>query len=176
MANTDLISRVQAQEILRPDFSIRSNVSYDRKSFVRHAKHLFDLQKYSNQLRENTNNFDALYDLMNILRQYVPGDEETNIETWKHDPHEALKQANDLESQGSFGMGKFVERNRESLLDKLSAEQLYSLFQNVPIYEGNKPKHKKIKTLREKVYAMQKAEKEGQNPSAVVGRRCKQII
>jgi hypothetical protein len=177
MANlTDIINQDTGQAILRPDFSINPNASYDRKSFVKHAGDLFDLQEYSGKLREKTNDFDSLYDLINVLIKYAPGDAETNVNTWKHDTHEALKQANDFEGPGSVAMGKFVERRRESILNKLSAEQLYALFQRIPIYEGNKPQHKKIKTLRDKVYGMQKAAQEEQDPSQVVADEVRQLI
>jgi hypothetical protein len=77
MTLVDLIGNDAMDGILRADneFSINPDQRYDRNTFVKHAGALFDLKKYSGQLRKDTNNFDALYNLIGkILSKYVPGD------------------------------------------------------------------------------------------------------
>jgi len=163
-------------DIVRPEFAIDPVIVYNRDTFVKHAGSLFDLTEAYGELKKNSGNFDALYDLIDVLRDYVPGDLGANLQVWENTPSEAIKQANTLEKQGSKAMGKFVERKRGNLLNKLSAEQLHSLFQTIPIYKGDNPAYERIRTIREKIYDIQEKAQNGGDPSAVVAEDVHNLI
>lgn len=176
MVLNDIMDGNAQAQVRKPDLSIDPSSAYSRKEFVTHAGDLFDLIKHSGKLREHSDDFTALNDLMRVLIKYVPGDNATNVERWKSNSHNALGEANDLETKASLSMAKFVEGKREALLDKLDDKQLYDLFGNVPIYEGATPENKKIKRLRDKIYAMSQASQQGQDPSAVVAEDVTELI
>ncbi|MFA7707564.1 MAG: hypothetical protein WCX73_01315 [Candidatus Pacearchaeota archaeon] len=180
MALTDIIGKDAMKKMLGAEIAIDPNSNYDRKTFVKNVGTLVDLNKYSDKLRKNVNDSSALYDLINVLGRYTPGDLETNINTWKSDPHQALIQAKDLDDEGSYAMAKFVEGKREKLLDKLNKEQLYGFFEALVkqkmICKQDTPKNKKIKELAEKSYAIKNAESEGHDPSYIVSGDVQQLM
>jgi hypothetical protein len=134
---------------LEAKFFIDPDSEYDRKVFVKKAGKLFDLEGYSQRLSERTGDFDALKDLTSLLGEFIYGYDQ--IADRFNDPHFALSVADNFLSRGYLSMARFVENNRDEFLDKLSADQLLSIFTNLPLYKSGDPSHDRAIDLRAKV-------------------------
>ena len=73
-------------------------------------------------------------------------------------------------------MAKFVENNRDELLEKLSEKQLLSLIGRVPLYPTGNREHDRVSYLINKLREMQRAGQEKGDISDVVQEELKELI
>ena len=165
------------EDLMGKSFGIDPNESYERKQFVEEMGRFFDFSGYYNKLKESKGtDLDSLQDLAAIASGYMVGKKEKNFDRLTNDPTMALKQGKCLVSAGEEKTAKFVENHRDSLLDKLSAEQLYVLFTSVPLYETGDKEHNRIRDVREKIRNMEQiADKRG-DIGSVVQEEVKELI
>ncbi len=176
MALTDYLTEDEIGEIKGKPFGIDFKGKYDREEFVKRAEDLFNVEEYYSKLRENSSDIGALNDLMGIAIEYMADDKRKNIALLQKNPHLALEQGEILYSAGSYSMAKFVENNRNEFLDRLSVEQLYSLFRRVPLYKTEDKKYERIRGLREKVMLIQEVGRKGGDIGSVVEEELKELM
>lgn len=167
----DLIGEEAFKEIAGKPFGIDPNTEYKRREFVKRAGDLFDVEEYYRKLKENINDVDALNDLADLAVKYMVGGKDAEKENrlqLLENHNLALSQANKLLDTGYYSMAKFIERNRDIVLDKLSEEQLYKLFLRVPLYETGNEELDRIRDLRNKVVEIKEAEKEEKDISSII--------
>ena len=176
MTLEQLVGREAVENIRGRPFGIAPNVAYDRDEFLRRAGDLFDVEKYAKAIQENPKNVSALDDLARLSAGYMPGDAQTNINDVRTDPSYALDQARTLLDEGYDKLARHVERNRASFLEKLSTEQLYSIFQRIPLYKTGNAEYDRIADLRNKYIALAKATQEGQDPTSIVAQEVNELL
>ncbi|MFH1711258.1 MAG: hypothetical protein ABH840_03025 [Nanoarchaeota archaeon] len=179
MALEDLIGQDELKSIVGKPFGISPDSKYDRKDFVTKASDLFDLEEYHGKLTKNSGDVSALNDTTGLLYSYIEGDDEYKkewIEQAKENPHLALSRSDKCLSVGYVNMAKFVENNRKSLLDKLSAKQLYGIFSRVQLYKTGEKEHDRAVDLRMKMMQMQQASQEGGNINEVISKELSELV
>ena len=150
--------------------------NYERKEFVERAGDLFDVEEYYAKLKQNSNDMDALKDLIKIAVDYVPGDKKRMKVLMQENPHLAISQADSLYSYGTIAMAKYIEKNRSKVFDKLNEKQLYSVFQKTPSYITGNKEYDRIKVLKEKIKQMQEAEENKMDISLIVRDEFQELI
>ena len=68
------------------------------------------------------------------------------------------------------------ENHRSELLNKLSGEQLYSLFSRVPLYKIGNKDHDRIIELRDKVMQISQAPEKGKDIGEIVQKEVNRLI
>jgi len=157
-------------------FGIEVNMPYSRDAFVKNSADLFDLEKAYGKLRKDSNDKDALEDLVKVTSKYLVGGRSNASEILMQNPGQALDFANAALSKGYANMANFVSNQREELLNKLSEKQLYSLFFSMPSYKSGDKKRDRITDLREKVKQMQRANEEGKDIGSVVENEVQELV
>ncbi|MFA5258862.1 MAG: hypothetical protein WC979_06030 [Candidatus Pacearchaeota archaeon] len=176
MSLEGLIGKEEVKKLTGKPFNIDPRGSYDRKTFVKSAGSLFDLNDDYRKLSENINNMDALKDVIKDVIPYAVGDPGENVALYTENPHLALSQAEALLGSAEFSMAQFVENNRGSLLEKLDAKQLYSLFAQTPSYETGKPEYDKIRDLKDKMQQLGQAQQDGKDVGSVVQKELNDLL
>jgi len=165
------------QELKGKPFGINPSSVYSRKSFVRNAKKLFDVEDAYKRLGEShLTDRGALEDLIKIGVDYADGTPEDNKTLWRAQPSVALDQGKALLDAGYEKTALFVANHRHSLLDKLSAEQLYALFSSVPLYKTGDKEHDNAAEIRNKVARIQEAANKGNDVGAVVAEEVEALV
>lgn len=172
----ELIGQEEFNSLAGKPFGIDPGMGYDRKEFVTRAGDLFDVEEYYQRLSKNSGDVDALIDLANLANKFMAGDKERNRAMLQENPNLALEQANVLYTSGSNKMARFVGNKKEAVLDKLSAEHLYSLFSRIPLYKTEDKQHDRIRKLRDKVGEIQETAKKGGDVGSVVQEEVSEII
>ena len=181
MALEQLLGEQAVNEIKGRPFGIDPSMKYDGNSkevqekFVKYAGNLFDVEKYYGKLKENSGDIGTLNDLAQLALKYMAGDKETNTAIMR-DPNKALQQADVLLSTGYVNMAKFVENNRNKILDKLSAEQLYSLVNRVPLYGTGNEGHDRVILLRDKLMKINQTAQEKGDIKSAINREIEELI
>ncbi len=181
MTLDDLIISKQGKEQLEAlkgkEFGINHNDKYKRSKFVNAMDDFIDLEEYySNIKQKGVDDIDGLNDLIGVIYKYTPGNPQSNIDYWHANPHKAMEHANELYESHSTKIAKFVENNRRSFMDKLSDEQLSSVFATVPHYKTNNKKYEKIRKLTKKYKEIVQASKEKKDISSVVQDELQEYI
>jgi len=178
MALEKMIGEDEFKGIVGKPFGINPEAPYERKEFVARADPLFDLTGYHAALTKNSGDVEALNDLTGLLSGYIEGDDQYKKE-WteqaKENPHLAISRSDKCLSMGYVNMAKFVEKNRKSLLDKLSAEQLYKVFSRVLLYKTGDKEHDRVADLKMKMMQIQQAVQEGGNINDVIAKELKEL-
>lgn len=186
MANTQPLEKIVSEDITKEmvkginvneGFYINPKTKYKREIFVDKAVKFFDLAKYYSKLDKDLNDIDTLDDLLGVLRDYLPevGKDEL-LAHWKSNPFEAKKNAKDVLSKDALTIAKFIENNRDEVLKKLPAEQLYSLLQRVPLYKTGVEEYDRFRNLRKKVAEIFEAREKGMDLSSVVADEVKELL
>jgi hypothetical protein len=181
MGLEELIGEQAVNEIKGRPFSIDPSINYDnpskdvKKIFVESAGDLFDVEEYYKKLSENSSDIGTLNDLTQLALKYMGGDEKTNLAIMG-DPGKALQQADLLLNTGYRGMAKFIENNRGKILDKLSAEQLYSLVNRVPLYLTGDKNHDRVIALRKKLMQLNQVTQEKGDIGSVIKGEIGELI
>ncbi len=176
MSLESLIGKEAVEGLAGKKFPINPSSDYERKEFVKKAGGLFDLTDAVNALAKDGNDSDASQDILQIAHEYAPALEQKLVE----DPHLLMDFANTYSSLGQFSMAKYIEKNKEKVLDKLDEKQLYNLFTSVPLYspkegEGNKDYVKAV-SLRDKMMSIQQALQNGGDPSQVLQGEVQELL
>lgn len=157
-------------------FGIAAGIPYSRDTFVKDAGDLFDLEEGYQKFRKDSKDTDALEDIVKVISKYFTGGRTNSSQMFMENPAQALDFANSALSRGYVSMAGFVANQREELLDKLSAKQLYSLFARVPLYKSGEKERDRIKDLRDKVFQMQRANEEGKDIGSAVQDEVQELI
>lgn len=183
MALEELIGKDAVKSIAGRPFGIDPKIEYDANSkeirveFVKRAGDLFDVEEYFQKLKENSNDVTALNDLAGVALNYMAGNKNENLVIMR-DPHMALEQADVLLDTGYKNMAKFIENNRDDILDKLSAKDLYNIVNNpnLPFFLTKDKDHNKILLLRSKIMEMQQASQKNGDVGSVIQKELGDLI
>ncbi|MCX6748067.1 MAG: hypothetical protein NT076_00525 [Candidatus Pacearchaeota archaeon] len=145
---------------------------YDREVFAYHMDKLKDLEEYNAAVAQNKEDIGNLKDLADKLAPHLPGGATNegagrNYAELVADPHKALVAADSILGAEYVGLAKYVEKNRDEVLDKASPEQLWILVQSVPLYKTGKKEHDEIVDLVGKVKQIREAKSEQELESIV---------
>jgi hypothetical protein len=190
----------QDSQVLSLGFAINPSLSYDsnfvvdsdseksiRKKFVGKAGALFDLIEYFGQVEENRGNMSALDDLVSVILPYVldrsikdkkemANHKRQMVNGLKNNPSLALSKADELIKMGVIYMARFIENNRDEIFDRMSTDQLYSIFSKSPAYRNGNPSHDRVADLKEKIQKMQEASKNGSGMSSVIKKELSELV
>jgi hypothetical protein len=192
-----LISKTK-QPGVNPSLEYVADSDEIRAQFVKSTDELFDLEGYLGVLNKDINNRDALHDFIKKGLKYIPNEEETLTKAilehpeitpekinqilseqsgnaFIQSPSLALEQAERVVSQGYMNTALFVQNNRAEILEHLTAEQLFSIVNRVPLYKTYNDEHDAFVLLREKLTKMQKAQEEGTGLEDILKADLKEI-
>ena len=180
MTLDELFSNETIKDMQAKRFSIEPDSSYDRAKFVDRCGDLFDLEEYYTRLRKDTEDKDALDDIIGLISKYFPGghDKEARsaiINELRKNPHEALQYGDTYLQVGIQDMAKFVEGKRKYMLDKLDANDLYSIFQRIPLYKSKDKAKDRPRKLRDKIMQIQQASQKEEDPSKVLQEELQEL-
>lgn len=160
------------------DFGINPKLSYshavDSGEFTGNADDLFDVEEYLQKLaNKQPVNID---DLIKVAVKYHRGpakewDRFLELREEFNQENAASDAANNLLDEGYVQMAKFVDKNRDAVLDKLDAKSLASLVMDPrqPLYDTGDKEYNRFLGLRQRMAEMQEAAKEG-DPAAAIAK------
>ncbi len=142
--------------------------SYDRDTFIKAQKKLSDLGKYYEALKKsNAEDIDARNDLYGLLL----GDPSVQeIRT----PHEIVTDADISYGSAIERMGRYVEKNRGTLLNKLKGKSLNAFVMSLPLYQiddKNEKEHNGLVSLINEVRIMAKIQQDEKGNADVEAMR-----
>ncbi len=166
----------KVDEMICNEFEI-ANESYDKKKFTSHMGIRGDVENYSKSVRENSGNIGDLKDLASILATYMPlrkshidEDIKANYSKLVNNPHDALVLADTALSHDAVSLAKYAERNRDKILDDTTAEQLYDLVNQVPLYKTGKKEHDEVVDLLLKARQIQETARDRGDLAKIVSK------
>jgi len=158
------------------DFGINENLGYshavDSGEFTNNADDLFDIEKYFRQLMDKPHDPATINDLVGIAVNYHrgsanKGERFQELSEEFNQGNAAFDAAKGLLDAGYLSMARFVERNRDAVLDKLDEKSLWDLVTKVPLFKTKDKEHNRFIRLRETIADMTEAAKEGNTIAAI---------
>ncbi len=116
---TDVLKKEDLESLLGRDISIDPSRSYNEKYFVKNCGNYFNLKDSYLALRENSNNFDAMENIAELL---IPKNADLLI---NRGPRAVLKVADVQLAKAEISLAQYTERN--NLDEKLNGNQLNNL-------------------------------------------------
>ena len=157
-------------------FGINPKLGYshavDNGEFIGNADDLFDVEKYFKKLMDKQPA--DIIDLVKVAVKYHrgPANRDERFQELINELNQGnagFDAAKNLRDAGYVEMGRFVDKNRDAVLDKLDEESLASLVMDpkIPLYITGNKEHDRFINLRQRMAEMQEAAKEG-NPDAAI--------
>lgn len=181
MGLEDKVKEVTPKKVERRVLGVDPSMKYEKNSdgfdpaFVQKMGDLMDLEEYYAKLAQNTADVGALNDLIGVAKKYIPGDPQ-QIAAALMDPNIALEQADALLSEAHYNTARYVEANRDDILKRLPAEQLYAVFSTATLFQTGKRDHDFVLDLRRRLTKIQETAKKGGDIGSVVKKELKRVM
>ena len=172
----DLVGKDLFSGIKGKRFSIYPSHKYNKGEFMERAGDLFYAEECYKRLRENLGDVEAVDGFAGLASDFMQGKKDNNYDRLREKPDLALRQAEVLWDTGSLNMAKYIGNNISPVLDKLPAENLYSLFTRVPLYRTGKMEWDRIAELRDKNIQIERAREKGSSIAPVVKEELQDLL
>lgn len=143
-----------------------------QKTFFEGTDTLLDLEGYLQALMQNPGDPSTLIDFMKKAAPYLPGIPQQEL----LNPDRAPLYAKQLVDKGQENTAQFIENNRDKIMDRLTAEQLYSAVMSVPLYKTDDESHDRIVALIQKVQKIAEAQQKGEGLEALLNKELAELI
>lgn len=159
-----LEQKVDAEFAGKP-FGIDPSHSYDRQEFVAVMEARKDVaEAYKKYAESHGSDVSALRDLTDYSAEYHPGEAEAGARSqelwtvWSRNPMVATDYVeNGLLKPGEERLARYVENNRQRMLDELDEGKLHQLWESIHLYKTGDKELDRAVALRDKIMKIQKA-------------------
>ncbi|MBM3234487.1 hypothetical protein FJZ19_05340 [Candidatus Pacearchaeota archaeon] len=170
------------------DFGIDENLGYsqavDSGEFTGNASDLFDVEDYFQKLSDKPHDPATIDDLVGIAVNYHKGSANKGERLQElseefNQGNAAFDAAKGFLDAGYRSMARFVERNRDAVLDKLDAKSLWDLvkdWKRVDLYPTGNKEHDRFIALRNIKARMEQVREAGGNPALVIAEEIKPYL